>query len=206
MNKQHHNRQIPLADIYEAQTQAEEIRAREKIMIERSMALAKAASRNRIHRTLAGTTTKPIDADIVVNITTAMKDNPGPGAWAASIVTKDGTTNESEYYSNMTLPLLELESLIAPFNLIQEITGTVAIHTTAKWITEFLNSGQVGVWRDNGWKKSGRDTISNADSWIELIRLCEDRKAAVVWLDKSSPEMKRCAQLPLRTFTAKMGS
>ncbi len=200
MNTQYQNRQIPLAQRYLDEIHREEVRAREKIIAAQcmSMAASKAKSQARARLSTTPPKSKPIDADIVIHVAT-FTGNQGPGAWAASIVSPDGVAEESDFHRSITQPNLELEAMIAALTIVEGLPGSVAIHTTTKWIAEYLNNGRVERWRDNGWKKSGGDDISYPELWMELLRLFEDRRPAVASV-KSSPEMKKCLQLAKRTF------
>jgi ribonuclease HI len=197
------NRQLPLAQKYEDQIQREEMCAREKILAEACMAKStrKSQSMARVQRV---TDPKSVSADVVIHVSTRMEANPGPGAWAASSVNKDGLTKESDYYPAITGPQLELEAIIAVLIVIENTSGTLAINTSAKWIAEYLNNGQVQRWQDNGWRKANGDPVANAESWKELFRLYKERDVEIAWVKPgTTPGMKQCGALAKRAFTAK---
>jgi ribonuclease HI len=193
-----------LAKIYEDQILREEMRGRERIMKEQCMARMtrwKAKPKARVKRAPHPAAPGPIQADIVIHVATHMEGNPGYATWAATILTMDGLTEHSDWYVQVTQPLMELEAMIAVLTFTREHPGTVAIGTTAKWIAKHLTNGRAAIWRRNDWQGSSGAPIKNADSWAELLRLCDERKPAVTWLGHSStPEMKHCNELAARTF------
>lgn len=198
-----HNRQLPLASKYEDEIRNEEMRATEAILAKECMTRVarKATAMTCIKRSNGP---ESVSADIVTQVTTYTKTNPGPGAWAASIVTAAGFTAESDYFPSMTKPLLELEAMIAVLTVIESCPGTVAVHTTAKWIVEYLNNGQVETWKANNWRKASGGSVAHVESWKELFRLFTERSVQVAWVESdTTPEMKKCGALAKRAFRVK---
>lgn len=199
-----HNRQLTLSQKLEGQIFREEKRVREQILADQCRASTAgylAGSNARILR--ASETPKSIAADIMIHVTLHIPKNPGPGAWAATLVIKDGVTQESDWYPHVTQPLLELEAMIAVLTAIRGKAGTVAIHTTARWIADNLNNGTAEKWQANDWRKSSGDPVQHADSWAEVLRFVRQRAAAVAWLKRdATPEMAKVHQFARRAFQA----
>jgi ribonuclease HI len=194
-----HNRQLPLAQKYQDLIFNEEIRAREGIIAEQCK--AKTQSPKKKGRTRTSNGLKTIAADVVVHVATSMKKNPGPGSYAMTIINGNDVIEESDYHQHMTGPLLDLEATIAALRFVQDLPGTVAIHTSARSTVEYINDGLAETWRRNGWQRSSGDAVANADSWAELLRLCDLRKPLIAWLNRgSTSEMKYCEAVAAETF------
>lgn len=204
MNRNYYsNRQIPLAPKYEDEILREEMRAREAIMAERCKGLASATPKARrvANQQPDKGTVKSIEADVVYYVSTHMKDNPGPGAFAVSVTTVDGTTKESGYYADITGPLLELEAMNAALLVTRDQPGTMAIHTTARWIADYLNDGTAERWKAHGWQKTDGTPLRNAESWATLMAYCEQREVKVAYVRHgATSEMRHCDDLAMRTY------
>ncbi len=166
--------------------------------------LRKAEARARIKRTVNPSVGSTITADVVVQVATFMKDNPGPGSHGTTLTTADGTIEEFDYYPHITGPLLELEAMIAALQATMDLPGTVAIHTTAKDLVKWLSDGQAAIWKANGWHNAQGRSIKNAESWDMLLDLYEQRRPLVAWVDRhTDSEIKRCLTLAGKAFHAK---
>lgn len=179
------NHHLPLAQKYQAMFHKEAVLASQKIMNGQRKATA----------------AKNGAADVVVNVSTCMKGNPGPGAYGRTVETDEGEVETSDYCSSISGYLLDLEAMVAALRAIREQTGTVQINTTAESIVRYLNDGQVERWRDADWRKSGGKRIQHAELWAELLDLYELRGPNVVHARRdSTPQMRKCHSIAAKTF------
>jgi ribonuclease HI len=207
MNKLLHNRQLPLAKKYEDQILHEQVRGNEEIIAAQCHAKTTdhtASSKARVARARSSASYQTIDAAVLVCVSTSMKDNPGPGSYGLTVTTSDGIMETSEFFPDVTGPLLDLESVIAALEALQPIPGTAAILATARYTVESINNGQVSRWEEADWMRSNGTPVANSESWAELLRLYRGRDVAVAWVGHgATPEMKRCDALAMRTFRAR---
>jgi ribonuclease HI len=151
----------------------------------------RASSSARIQRAFA--TPKPIATDIAVHVTTCMRSDPGPGAWAARIVTKERSGTNSGYYPVVTGRLIELDAIVSVLRIVEYLPGTLTVHNAPLWIAECLSDGRAKEWRANGWYTSNRTPVRYIQWWEELIRLYELRDSTVHWANHvDEREMRRC--------------
>jgi ribonuclease HI len=123
----------------------------------------------------------PVEAregEVLVWTDGACSGNPGPGGWAAIVVSADGTVelsggephttnNRMEY----TAALEGLRSLPPNSQACIVTDSTLMLDSMTKWIKG---------WKRRGWKTAGGDPVKNQD----LVRALEaeiDRHAAVRW-------------------------
>ena len=126
----------------------------------------------------------------VINIYTdgACKNNPGPGGWAAVILTPHGTnltvrgrdptsTNNRMELTAAIKGLYELDHLIPkPWDV------PVILHSDSKYLTDAFNENWLGKWKKNGWNTSKGTPVSNPDLWGELLLLAEQRNITWQWV------------------------
>jgi ribonuclease HI len=101
----------------------------------------------------------------------ACTGNPGPGGWAAVVVTPDGTVREwgggnpatTNNRMEMMGALMGLRSLEAPH------PNPVVLYTDSTYVIRGITQWIWG-WRTRGWKNAEGKEVSNKDLWIELSR------------------------------------
>lgn len=105
--------------------------------------------------------------------------NPGPGAYAAYIVTGDTevwVTGRCSWTTNNRMELMAaLRALEAtPKN------SAITVHSDAKYLTNAFNLGWMKGWEKKGWTKKGG--LVNADLWIILNKLNNERSVTWNWV------------------------
>jgi ribonuclease HI len=124
---------------------------------------------------------KPVKAregEVVVWTDGACSGNPGPGGWAAIVVSPDGTVElsggEPHTTNNRMEYMAALEGLRAlPAN------SQACIVTDSRLMLDSMTKWIAG-WKRRGWKTAGGDPVKNQD----LVRALEAeiaRHAAVRW-------------------------
>ncbi len=99
--------------------------------------------------------------------------NPGPGAWAAVLISpahgnaekelsgfdRDSTNNRME----MTAAIEALASLRRPCK--------VTLYTDSQYLKKAFTDGWLKKWLANGWKSAGKKPVKNIDLWKKLVDL-----------------------------------
>jgi ribonuclease HI len=106
--------------------------------------------------------------------------NPGPGGYAAILIS-GGTRKEIVGGRRLTTnnrmealaAIVALEALKWPCR--------VKVHSDSRYLVDAVMQGWARRWRDNGWKRGGKDAI-NADLWERLLVLCEKHEVEFVWV------------------------
>jgi ribonuclease HI len=96
----------------------------------------------------------------------ACRGNPGPGGWAAILISgghervltgaEPQTTNNR---MELTAALAALEALASP--------SSVTIETDSRYLVDGMTKWLPG-WKRNGWRTADRKPVRNADLWMAL--------------------------------------
>ena len=118
----------------------------------------------------------------------ACKNNPGPGGWAAVILTPHGknltvrgrdptsTNNRME----LTAAIKGLQGLQRLNHLVSKPQDVpVILHSDSKYLTDAFNENWLPKWKKNRWHTSMDTPVSNPDLWDELLLLSEQRN--ITW-------------------------
>src|SRR5688500_3015123 len=103
---------------------------------------------------------------IVVFTDGAAKGNPGPGGWAAIIVTPAGEVTElgARAAATTTNNRMELTGAIEALSELREVPGAVAIYTDSTYLIQGISAWIFG-WRARGWKTATGADVLNRDLW-----------------------------------------
>ena len=121
--------------------------------------------------------------DIVVFTDGAAKGNPGPGGWAAIVVSPDGEVLElGGGAPHTTNNKMELSGAIRALEHLRRTPGRVVIHTDSTYLIQGITQWIHG-WRRKGWKTASGGDVLNRDLWEELARLIAERgrENGIVW-------------------------
>ena len=123
----------------------------------------------------------------VINIYTdgTCRNSPGPGGWAAVILTPHGTnltvrgrdptsTNDRMELTAAVKGLYQLDHLIS-----KAWDVPVILHSDSKYLTDAFNENWLRKWKKNGWNTSMGTPVSNPDLWRKLLLLAEQRN--ITW-------------------------
>ena len=126
----------------------------------------------------------------VINIYTdgACRNNPGPGGWAAVIVTPHGTNlTVRGRVPTSTNNRMELTAAVNGLQELDHLTSQprdipVILYSDSKYLTEAFNENRLGRWQKNGWHTSMGNAVSNRDLWEKLLLLAQQRNITWQWV------------------------
>jgi len=99
--------------------------------------------------------------------------NPGPGGYAAVIVTADGASSlVSGGWSQATNNAMELWAAIAGLRSLQR-TARVRMHTQSRYVIDGATRW-LADWEQSGWRTRSRRPVQNAELWRELTVVLGD--------------------------------
>jgi ribonuclease HI len=102
--------------------------------------------------------------------------NPGPGGYAAVILSSDfqklKTVKGSE--KDSTNNRMELRAVIEALKIIPKDTK-IELFSDSSYVLNGLSSWVEG-WKKNGWKTASKNAVANQDLWQELDSLTDDFK------------------------------
>ena len=125
----------------------------------------------------------------VINIHTdgACKNNPGPGGWAAVILTpvesnitlRGGDPETTNNRMELTATIRGLQGL----DRLPETKGMpVTLHSDSKYLVDAFNQDWLGGWQKKAWKTSTGKPVKNRDLWEELLVLTMQRQVSWRWV------------------------
>jgi len=127
------------------------------------------------------TTPKQSGRPIIVFTDGAAKGNPGPGGWAAVIVTAADRVHELGGGSpHTTNNRMELSGPIEALAQLEETPGLVTVYTDSTYVIHGISEWIHG-WRRRAWKTMDGKEVSNRQLWEQLGALVEGRAEGVEW-------------------------
>ena len=110
--------------------------------------------------------------------------NPGPGGWAAIILTDDGQNRTIKGGKAFTTNNeRELTAAIMGLRALEEKPWTqghpVVVHTDSKYVSDAFLQGWIANWQGNGWRTAKKQPVANRELWEQLIPLAAED--SVIW-------------------------
>ena len=144
------------------------------------------------------------DSDFVVIFTDgACSGNPGPGGWAAVLVSPLGKVRElggfaAETTNNRMELTAALEALTSLTNVKKLSTRNVKIYSDSVYLIKGITVWVHG-WMKNGWKTSDGNEVSNKDIWELLFAKVKESELKIEWLyvpaHRGYPGNERCDEI-----------
>lgn len=109
-----------------------------------------------------------------VNIYTdgACSGNPGPGGWGAILVSSGIEKEISGGDRSTTNNRMELIAAIEALKHLNK-PCIVHLHSDSAYLVNAFRLGWLRSWKQNSWKNSTRQIVSNLELWKELDRLSQ---------------------------------
>ncbi len=123
----------------------------------------------------------------------ACEHNPGPGGWAALLVSGPRRKAISGGFRRTTNNRMELLAVIEALRALRGGRRTVQVVSDSKYVTEAVNQGWLDGWAAKGFRKS-KGVRENADLWIQLRELLRAHDVTFVWVKGHAehPENEEC--------------
>jgi ribonuclease HI len=108
--------------------------------------------------------------------------NPGPGGWAALLMTRraDGSPHERELSDNhpeTTNNRMELTAAIEALRALNRPCA-VTLHTDSEYLKNGITRW-MDTWIKNGWRTSKKEPVKNQDLWQALY--AETQRHSINW-------------------------
>jgi ribonuclease HI len=112
----------------------------------------------------------------------AASGNPGPGGWAAVIVTPEGRVTEiGGGASHTTNNRMELTGAIEGLRQLAGNPARIAIYTDSSYVIKGITQW-VWSWQRRGWKTADGGDVLNRELWEQLSALVNERgRATISW-------------------------
>ena len=133
----------------------------------------------------------------------ACSGNPGPGGWAAILVSGPHRKELSAGYRRTTNNRMELLGVIEGLSALKG-RSKVTIWSDSKYVVEAIEKGWAKSWRRNGWRKADKKPALNADLWDRLLNLLDQHQVNFRWLrgHDGHDENERADQLAVEAIQA----
>ncbi len=110
----------------------------------------------------------------------ACSGNPGPGGWAAILLTPDYQVVELGGKANrVTNNQMELNAIIEALQFLKNSKALIAIHilTDSTYVIRGITEW-VPKWKKNNWTTASGNEVANLDHWKDLAALVSERPFA----------------------------
>lgn len=109
----------------------------------------------------------------------ACSGNPGPGGWAAILVAKG---KEKEIAGSAELTTNNRMEMTAAIEALKQLRVAcyVRIYSDSAYLVNAFLQGWLSSWKQNGWKNSTKQPVSNKELWQKLDELTTIHK--VEWI------------------------
>lgn len=135
--------------------------------------------------------------EVTIYVDGACRGNPGPGGYAAILVASNGISREiSGGFRLTTNSRMEIMAVIQALSALKE-PCYVTLYSDSQYVVNAIENGWLRMWQANGWRKSGKGQVENADLWHQLVPLLATHRVTFVWLrgHNGHPLNERCDKL-----------
>ncbi|MBI1256028.1 MAG: ribonuclease HI [Chloroflexi bacterium] len=107
------------------------------------------------------------------------KPNPGPGGWAALLISGE---HEAEISGSETHTTNNQMELTAAIRALEALTRPceVDFYTDSQYLRQGITEW-IKTWRKNGWMTSAKKPVLNKDLWIDLYDLTQKHQIKWHW-------------------------
>lgn len=133
---------------------------------------------------------------VIIHTDGACKGNPGPGAYAAVLVSGGHRKELAAGYRLTTNNRMELRAAIAALELLTE-PCEVELHSDSKYLVQAVTHQWLPGWQRRGWLTSDKKPVKNQDLWQLLLAAMAPHRIQWRWLKGHAghAENERCDEL-----------
>ena len=111
----------------------------------------------------------------------AAKGNPGPGGWAAIVVTSTGRVRElGGGIGHTTNNRMELTGPIEALSFLRSTPGALSVYTDSTYVIRGIREW-IPNWQRRGWRTTEGKDVLNRELWERLWDLVQSRADDVEW-------------------------
>ena len=141
--------------------------------------------------------------DCIIYTDGACSGNPGPGGWAAVVITNGDQRELSGGLSRTTNNRMEIMAMLKGLEALEN-RSKVLVVTDSRYLHDALTKGWLRRWQQNGWKTSAKKPVKNQDLWESMLDLLKKHEVTTQWTPghRGQKENERC-DLLARTAAAR---
>lgn len=125
----------------------------------------------------------------------ACEGNPGPGGWAAVLISGGRRREISGYDPATTNNRMELTAALEALRALKDRCD-VDLHTDSQYLRNGMEQW-LAKWKRNGWRTADKKAVKNADLWEALDQAAQAHTVRWHWVrgHDGNPENERCDAL-----------
>ena len=118
--------------------------------------------------------------------------NPGPGGYAAVLLSGDRRLEISGGFSCTTNNRMELMAVVEALQALRGNDHTIRLYSDSKYVVDAFVKDWIGGWKRRAWKN-----VKNIDLWRRLLPLTHQHQITWCWIKGHAeiPENERCDRL-----------
>ena len=131
--------------------------------------------------------------------------NPGPGGWAAILVSGPHRREITGYAPATTNNRMELQAAIEGLRNLKQACA-VELYTDSQYLKNGMEQW-MAKWKRNGWRTAARQPVKNADLWEQLDAEAGRHTISWHWVrgHDGHPENERCDALATQAIARRSG-
>ena len=107
---------------------------------------------------------------VIIYTDGACSGNPGPGGWAAILISGDTRKEISGGSKNTTNNIMELTAILEGLKALK-YACEVEVYSDSAYSVNAFNQGWIYNWVKKGWKTADGSPVKNKEIWEELYNL-----------------------------------
>ncbi|MBG0776663.1 MAG: ribonuclease HI [Desulfovibrionaceae bacterium] len=137
-----------------------------------------------------------MDEAVIIYTDGSCLGNPGPGGWAAVLLSGDKRKELSAGYRRTTNNRMEVLAAIAALEELKRPCD-VTLYTDSRYLRDAVEKKWLAGWVRNGWKTAAKKPVKNQDLWTRLMPLLKTHKVRFHWVEGHSGDVEneRCDEL-----------
>lgn len=115
--------------------------------------------------------------------------NPGPGGYAAVLLSGDRRLEISGGFSCTTNNRMELMAVVEALQALRGNDHAIRLYSDSKYVVDAFVKDWIGGWKRRAWKN-----VKNIDLWQRLLPLTHQHQITWCWIKGHAeiPENERC--------------
>lgn len=109
----------------------------------------------------------------------ACSGNPGPGGWAAILISRGVEKEISGGEQSTTNNRMELTAAIEALKKLKK-PCQVRVFSDSAYLVSAFNQGWIKNWQRNGWRNAANDPVSNPDLWQAMLAAAKNHE--IEWI------------------------
>jgi ribonuclease HI len=114
---------------------------------------------------------------VIIYTDGACLGNPGPGGWAAIVISGETERELSGAEPSSTNQRMELRAAIEGLRALHG-RHRVELYSDSAYLVNCFRERWHERWRRNGWRNAQKKPVENRDLWEELLALAERREVS----------------------------